>query len=59
MPLNLRVKIPISIQYFSILVTWLFMEIVEIWRNLEKNATGIMIFFPHYMWAENEDNFVD
>ena len=27
---------------------------MEIWQNLEKrNATQIMIFFPHYTWAEN------
>ena len=25
----------------------------EIWQNLEKNATRIMISLPHYMWAEN------
>ena len=29
------------------------MEIVEIWQNLEKNATQIMIFLPRYTWAEN------
>ena len=29
------------------------MEILDIWQNLEKNATQIMIFLPHYMWAEN------
>ena len=29
------------------------MEIVEIWLNLEKNATLIMITVAHYMWAEN------
>ena len=28
---------------------------VEIWQNLEKNATQIMIFLPHYMWAENNN----
>ena len=28
------------------------MEIVEIWQNLEKNATQVMIFLPHYMRAE-------
>ena len=26
---------------------------MEIWQNLEKNATQIMIFPSHYMWAEN------
>ena len=31
------------------------MEIVEIWQNLEKNATQIMIF-PHYMGAENNND---
>ena len=33
------------------------MEIVQIWQGLEKNATRIMIliFLPHYMWAENDD----
>ena len=29
------------------------MEIVELWQILEKNATQIMIFLRHYMWAEN------
>ena len=33
------------------------MEIVEIWQNLEENATQIMIFLPHYMWAENITTF--
>ena len=28
----------------------MWMEIVEIWQNLEK--TQILVFFPHYMWAE-------
>ena len=28
------------------------MEIVEIWQNLENNATQSMIFLPHCMWAE-------
>ena len=32
-----------------------WMEIVEIWQNLEKNATQIMIFLPHCMWAENSN----
>ena len=27
---------------------------VEFWQNLEKNASHIIIFLPHYMWAENE-----
>ena len=27
----------------------------EIWQNLEKNATQIKIFLPHYMWAENNN----
>ena len=31
------------------------MEIVEIWQNLKKNATQIMIFLPRYMWAENNE----
>ena len=31
------------------------MEIVKIWQNLEKNATQIKIFLPHYMWAENKN----
>ena len=31
------------------------MEIVEFWRKLEKNATQVMIFLPHYMWAENNN----
>ena len=31
------------------------MEIVEIWHICEKNATQIMIFLPHYMWAENNN----
>ena len=26
-----------------------------IWQNLEKNATHIMIFLPHYMWAEDNN----
>ena len=29
------------------------MGIVASWQNLEKNATQIMIFLSHYMWAEN------
>ena len=29
------------------------MEIAETWQNLEKNATQIMFFLPHYMLAEN------
>ena len=32
------------------------MEIVEIWQNLEKMATEIMIFLHHYMWVENSKN---
>ena len=28
-------------------------EIVEIRQKLEENATQIMIFLPHYMWAKN------
>ena len=28
---------------------------MEIWQDLEKNATQIMIFLPHYMWAENKN----
>ena len=31
------------------------MEIVEIWQYLEENATQIMIFLSHYMWAENTE----
>ena len=31
------------------------MEIVEIWQNLDKNSTQIMIFLRHYMWAENNE----
>ena len=31
------------------------MEIVEIWQSMEKNATQIMIFLPHHMWAENKN----
>ena len=27
---------------------------MEIWQNLEKNASQIMIFLPRYMWAENK-----
>ena len=34
------------------------MEIVEIWQNLEKNATQIMIFLLHYTWAENNNNIL-
>ena len=30
------------------------MEIVEIWQNLVKNATQIVILFPHFMWTENK-----
>ena len=33
------------------------MEIVAIWKNLEKNATQIMIFLGHHMWAENTLHF--
>ena len=32
-------------------------KIVEIWQNLEKNATQNMIFLPRYMWAENNKQF--
>ena len=28
---------------------------VEFWQKLKKNATQIMIFLPHYMWAENNE----
>ena len=28
------------------------MEIVEIWPNLDENATQFIIFLPHYMSAE-------
>ena len=31
------------------------MEIVEIWQNLEKNASQIMILLTRYMWAENNN----
>ena len=31
----------------------------EIWQNLEKNATQIMIFLPHYMRAENNKTLKD
>ena len=31
----------------------------EIWQNMEKNATQIMIFLPHYMWAENKNKYHD
>ena len=34
------------------------MEIVEIWQNLEKNAAQIMIFLPHYIWAEKNNIYV-
>ena len=30
------------------------MEIVEIWQNLEKNPSHIVIFLPHFMWAETK-----
>ena len=33
--------------YLTILVGW--MEIMSIWLDLEKNATQILIFLPHYM----------
>ena len=33
------------------------MDIVEIWQTLEKNATKIMIFLAHYIWAENNEYF--
>ena len=26
---------------------------MEIWQNLEKNATEILMSLPHFMWAEN------
>ena len=31
------------------------MEIEKIWQNLEKKATEIMIFLPHYTWAKNKE----
>ena len=34
------------------------MEIVEIWQNLEENATQIMIFLPNYMRAEYKSEAV-
>ena len=30
---------------------------MEIWPNLEKNATQIMIFLAHLMSAENNSNW--
>ena len=29
---------------------------MEIWQNLQKNASQIMIFLPYYMWAENNNS---
>ena len=35
------------------------MKIVGIWQNMGKNATRIIIFLPHFMWAESNNSVVN